>query len=48
MFDPKSTKFPYPENTDQHYIILKKDDGQVFDENYPYVDESFSMRFKQF
>lgn len=28
MFDPKSTKFPYPENTDQHYIILKKDDGR--------------------
>lgn len=48
MFDPKSTKFPYPENTDQHYIILKKDDGRVFDENYPYVDKSFGMRFKQF
>ena len=48
MFDPKPTKYPFPEYTDRHYIVLKKDDGTVFDKNYPYIDRSRSFRFKQF
>lgn len=48
MFDPKTKKFPYPNDTGAHYIILKKDNGAVFDRDYPYVDRSAGMRFKQF
>lgn len=44
-FDPKTTEFPYPELTDKHYITVKKDNGLVFDENYPYVDRSLPFRF---
>lgn len=47
-FDPKTDKYPYPKSTDKHYIILKKNDGAVFDEHYPYVDDSFGFRFKRF
>ena len=46
-FDPKSTEFPYPAKTDQHYLVVKKDDGTVFDENYPYVDKSKKFLFKK-
>ena len=45
-FDPKTNKFPYPEKTDAHYLVLKKDDGTVFDENYPYIDNSKKMKRK--
>lgn len=48
MFDPKTNKFPYPEYTDQHYLVVKKNRGYVFDENYPYIDNSFGFRFKRF
>ena len=48
MFDPKTNKFPYPEETDQHYIKLKMDRGVVFDADYPYIDKSFSYKFKRF
>lgn len=47
MFDPKTTKFPYPKYTDAHYLIVKKDNGIVFDKNYPYVDTSKSFLRKQ-
>ena len=47
-FDPKTNKYPYPEYTYQHYLELKKDNGLVFDENYPFIDKSKSFRFKQF
>lgn len=40
MYDPKTKKYPYPEITDQHYLKVKKDNGLVFDENYPFIDES--------
>lgn len=40
MFDPKTDRFPYPLDTSKHYLIVKKDDGTVFDKDYPYVDES--------
>ncbi len=47
-FDPETDKYPYPKETDRHYIILKKNDGAVFDANYPYVDRSPGFRFKRF
>lgn len=48
MFDPKPTRYPFPKYTDQHYLVVKKDNGLVFDENYPYIDRSRAFRFKQF
>ena len=47
-FDPKPTKYPFPEYTDKHYLIVRKNDGAVFDKDYPYVDTSKSFRFKCF
>ena len=48
MFDPKTNRFPYPEITDRHYLHVKKNDGTVFDRNYPFFDCSFGARFKAF
>ena len=47
MYDPHSTKYNYPEFTDGHYLEVKKDNGMVFDENYPYIDRSAGFKFKQ-
>ncbi len=47
MFDPKTKTFPYTEYTDQHYLKVKKDNGLVFDKNYPYIDNSKSFKRKQ-
>ena len=47
MFDPKTNKFPYPEDTATHYLAIHKDNGNVYDENYPYIDKSFWFRFKR-
>ena len=44
MFDPKTDKFPYPILTDGHYLKIKKDDGTVFDEDYPYIGHYLNMR----
>lgn len=46
-FDPKPVKYPFPEDTSAHYLEVKKDNGQVFDKNYPFIDRSRGMRFKQ-
>lgn len=46
-YDPKTHKFPFPELTDKHYITVKKDNGLVFDEKYPYIDNSASFKFKK-
>ena len=46
-FNPRAN-IPYPEYTDQHYLEIKKDDGTVFDKDYPYIDNSKSFRFKRF
>lgn len=46
MFDPKPTKYPFPENTDEHYLKIKKNNGAIFDENYPYIDDSLGFKFK--
>ena len=48
MFDPKTNKFPYTEYTDEHYLTIKKDNGNVYDENFPYIDKSFWFRFVRF
>ena len=47
MFDPKTKKYPYTERTDEHYLKVKKDRGIVFDEKYPYIDNSFWAKFKK-
>ena len=48
MFDPKATKYPYPEYTDEHYLKIKKNNGLVLTKDYPYIDNSFGFKFKQF
>ena len=45
---PNTDKYPYPEDTSMHYLKIKKDNGSVFDKNYPYIDNSKSFRFKMF
>ena len=40
MFDPKTNRYPYPVDTDRHYLEVKKDKGIVFDADYPYIDNS--------
>ena len=47
MFDPKTQKYPYPVDTDKHYLEVHMDRGIKFDTNYPYVDQSKGMRFKR-
>lgn len=47
MFDPKTKKYPYTENTDGHYIKVKKDNGLVFDKDFPYINNSKLFRFKR-
>ena len=47
MFDPKTNRYPYPEQTDQHYLEIRKDRGLVFDASYPYIDRSGWFRFRQ-
>lgn len=47
MFDPKTDKFPYPMETDRHYLELHMDRGIVIDAAYPYIDRSAWFRFKQ-
>ena len=46
-YDPKTHKFPFPEDTDKHYITVRKDNGLVFDAKYPYIDDSLFFRFKK-
>ncbi len=48
MHDPMTTKFPYPECTDGHYLKVKMDRGIVFDSHYPYVNRSKWFLFVNF
>ena len=48
LYDPKPTRYPFPKQTDRHYLVVKKNNGAVFDRNYPYIDRSRGFRFKQF
>ena len=47
IYDPKTNRYPYPEDTDKHYLHVKKDDGVIFDKNYPFIDRSKPFLFKQ-
>ena len=46
-FDPKPDRYPYPEQTDLHYLEIHKNRGIVFDTNYSYIDYSKEFLFKQ-
>ena len=48
MFDPKTTKYPYTEYTDGHYIKVTKNKGIEFDKDYPFIDNSKWYKFKRF
>lgn len=48
IYDPKPTRYPFPEFTDRHYLVVKKNNGAVFDRDYPYLDRSRGFRFRQF
>ena len=48
FYNPHSTKYHYPEDTDAHYLVVKKNNGAIFDGNYPYIDRSKGFKFKQF
>lgn len=47
MFNPRTNRYPYPEETDGHYLEIRKDRGIVFDASYPYIDKSGFFRFRQ-
>ena len=47
-FDPKTDRYPYTEYTDQHYITRGNYTKELFDKDYPYVDNSRGFRIKQF
>ncbi len=47
-FDPKTNKYPYPTYTAEHYLVVKKDRGIIFDDKYPYIDNSKGFKFKRF
>ncbi len=48
-FDPKPTEYPFGEYTDEHYLVVRKDDGTVFDADYRYVDDSApTRRYRRF
>jgi len=46
-YDPMTDKFPYPMETDHHYLKVKMDRGLVFDENYPYLDKTKKFKRKK-
>ena len=45
---PKNLKYPYPIDTASHYLKITMDRGYIFDENYPYIDNSKAFKRKQF
>ena len=47
MFDPKTNHYPYPEDTDRHYLAVHKNRGIVFNTEYPYIDRSPLFRLRQ-
>ena len=44
MFVPNTDRYPFPEDTASHYLVVKKNDGTVFDADYPYIDNSKKAR----
>ncbi len=47
-FDPKTKKYPYPKDTSEHYLKIKKNRNIKFDSNYPFVNTKKSFRFLRF
>ena len=43
-YDPMPTKYAFPKFTDGHYLVVKKNNHAVFDENFVYVDKSKKYR----
>lgn len=43
-YDPMPTKYAFPRYTDGHYLVVKKNNHAVFDDNYVYVDKSKKYR----
>lgn len=46
-YDPKTKRYPYPEDTSEHYLKIKKNNGMIFDKDYPYIETKKSFRFKR-
>lgn len=46
-FDPKPTKYPFPNDTSAHYIKLKKQNNVILDDKYPYIDKRKRFLFIQ-
>ena len=46
FYDPHCTKYQYPEDTSAHYIDFNIKYHHVFDQNYPYIDNSKSFKRK--
>lgn len=46
-YDPMPTQYLFPEITDEHYLPVKHKEDIDFNEDYPYVDYSFSYRLKE-
>ena len=40
LYDPMPTKYAFPKFTDGHYLVVKKNNHAVFDENFVYVVRS--------
>ncbi len=47
-YDPKTNKYPYPADTNAHYLVIKKNRGISFDKSYDFIDNSKSFKFKRF
>lgn len=46
-YDPQPTQYPFPKKTDEHYLPVKRIVDTDFNEDYPYVDRSFSYKLKE-
>ena len=47
-YDPKPTKYPFPDDTSSHYLKIKKDNGIIFDKDYHYIETSKAFKFTRF
>ncbi len=43
-YDPMPTKYAFPRYTDRHYLVVKKNNNEVFDENFNYVNKTKKFR----
>lgn len=48
MYYRNEMGYNYPDISDQHMLQVKKKRKVIVDENYSFIDRSFSFRFKQF